>query len=86
MGATDFKMKSLKHVATEMALHVLAYTMNRVMAVLGVPKLLRAICGRAPEESCFPRSSAAVITQSPEKVDADRNAQPPRVTVSGVRR
>jgi hypothetical protein len=43
MGATRFKMKTLKHVATEMALHVLAYNLKRVMTILGVPKLLRAI-------------------------------------------
>jgi hypothetical protein len=43
MGATHFKMKTLKHVATEMALHVLAYNLKRVMAILGVPKLLDAI-------------------------------------------
>lgn len=43
MGATHFKMKTLKHVATEMALHVLAYNLKRVMAILGVPKLLNAI-------------------------------------------
>jgi len=43
MGATHFKMKTLKHVATEMALHVLAYNLKRVMAILGVPKLLEAL-------------------------------------------
>lgn len=43
MGATHFKMKTLKNVATEMALHVLAYNLKRVMAILGVPKLLGAI-------------------------------------------
>ena len=43
MGATHFKTKTLKHVATEMALHVLAYNLKRVMAILEVPKLLRAI-------------------------------------------
>jgi transposase len=43
MGATHFKMKTLKNVATEMALHVLAYNLKRVMAILGVPKLLRAM-------------------------------------------
>ena len=36
-------MKTLKHVATEMALHVLAYNLKRVMAILGVRELLRAI-------------------------------------------
>lgn len=43
MGATHFKMKTLKHVATEMALHVLAYNLKRVIAILGVPKLLGAM-------------------------------------------
>jgi hypothetical protein len=43
MGATHFRMKTLKHVATEMALHVLAYNLKRVMALIGVPALLRAI-------------------------------------------
>lgn len=43
MGATHFKMKTLKHVGTEMALHVLAYNMMRVMAILGVPGLVKAM-------------------------------------------
>lgn len=43
MGATHFKMKTLKHVATEMALHVLAYNMRRVMAIVGVPALIKAM-------------------------------------------
>jgi transposase len=43
MGATHFKMKTMKHVATEMALHVLAYNMMRVMAILGVSTLVRAM-------------------------------------------
>ncbi len=43
MGATHFKMKTLKHVATEMALHVLAYNMKRVMAIIAVPELIEAI-------------------------------------------
>jgi hypothetical protein len=43
MGATHFKMKTLKHVTTEMALHVLACNLKRVMAIIGVPKLLRSI-------------------------------------------
>jgi hypothetical protein len=45
MGATHFKMKTLAHVATEMALHVLAYNIKRVIAILGVPKLIEAIAG-----------------------------------------
>ena len=43
MGATHFKMKTLKHVATEMALHVLAYNMKRLMAIIGVSGLIAAI-------------------------------------------
>ena len=43
MGATHFKMKTLKHVATETALHVLAYNMMRVIAIVGVPKLIKAM-------------------------------------------
>ena len=45
MGATHFKMKTMKHVATEMALHVLAYNMTRVIAILGVPGLMKAMRG-----------------------------------------
>jgi len=43
MGATHFRMKTLKHVATEMALHVLAYNLKRVMAIIGVRELLMAM-------------------------------------------
>ncbi len=43
MGATHFQMKTLKRVGTEMALHVLAYNMKRVMAILGIGPLIAAI-------------------------------------------
>lgn len=43
MGATHFKTKTLPRVSTEIALHVLAYNMMRVMAVLGVPRLIGAM-------------------------------------------
>ena len=43
MGATHFQMKTLKKVATEMALHVLAYNLKRVMNILGVAPLIAAI-------------------------------------------
>jgi len=36
MGATHFLMKTLPHVATEMALHVLAYNLTRVMNIIGI--------------------------------------------------
>ena len=43
MGNTHFKMRRLKNVATEMALHVLAYNMTRVMNIIGIPALLKAM-------------------------------------------
>lgn len=43
MGATHFQMTTLKHVSTEMSLHVLAYNMKRVMNILGVKSLVEAI-------------------------------------------
>jgi hypothetical protein len=43
MGATHFQMKRLKNVGTEMALHVLAYNMKRVISILGVGGLMEAI-------------------------------------------
>jgi Transposase DDE domain len=36
MGAPHFLMKTLPRVAAEMALHVLAYNLTRVMNILGV--------------------------------------------------
>jgi transposase len=43
MGATHFLMKTLPKVATEMALHVLAYNMTRVMSIMGVRPLIAAM-------------------------------------------
>jgi len=43
MGATHFRMRTLKNVRTEMAFHVLAYNIKRVINMLGVGPLLRAI-------------------------------------------
>jgi transposase len=43
MGWTHFLTKRLPKVATEMALHVLAYNMKRVMAIIGVAGLLQAL-------------------------------------------
>ena len=36
MGATHFLMKTLPRVASEMALHVLAYNLTRVMNIMGI--------------------------------------------------
>jgi transposase len=43
MGATHFLMKRLPNVAAEMALHVLAYNLTRVMNIVGRPALIAAI-------------------------------------------
>jgi transposase len=43
MGATHFLMKRLSKVATEMALHVLAYNLTRVMNIMGIQPLMAAI-------------------------------------------
>jgi Transposase DDE domain len=43
MGATHFLMKTLPRVALEMALHVLAYNLTRVMNIMGIQPLTAAI-------------------------------------------
>ena len=43
MGYTHFQMKTLKHVGTEMALHVLAYNLKRVIKIMGVTPLIAAM-------------------------------------------
>jgi transposase len=43
MGATHFKTKTLENVRTEMSLHVLAYNLKRMIAILGAKPLMAAI-------------------------------------------
>jgi hypothetical protein len=43
MGSTHFLTKRLKNVSTEMSLHVLAYNLKRVMAIIGVKPLIEAV-------------------------------------------
>jgi transposase len=43
MGATHFLMKRLKNVKTETALAILAYNLTRVMNILGIRSLMKAI-------------------------------------------
>jgi len=43
MGSTHFLTKTLRHVATEMSLHVLAYNLKRVMSILGFEGIMRAM-------------------------------------------
>ena len=44
MGSTHLLMRTLKHVSTEMSLHVLAYNLKRVMRILGIAPLMQAMC------------------------------------------
>ncbi|MBT6110765.1 MAG: transposase, partial [Rhodospirillales bacterium] len=43
MGYTHFQMKTLKRVGTEMALHVLAYNIKRVINIMGIRPLITAM-------------------------------------------
>ena len=43
MASTHFQMKTLKRVGTEMALHVLAYNLKRVIAIMGIGPLIAAM-------------------------------------------
>ncbi len=42
-GGTHFQMRTLRKVGTEMALHVLAYNLKRVMNILGIGPLIAAM-------------------------------------------
>ena len=43
IGATHFLMKRLPKAASEMALHVLAYNLTRVLNILGIQLLMDAL-------------------------------------------
>ncbi len=62
MGATHFLMKTLPRVATEMAMHVLAYNLTRVMNIMGVQPLMAAII------PCRRRQSAIDVAELPNTI------------------
>ena len=43
MGSTHFLTRTFANVRTEMSLHVLAYNLKRVIAILGIPRTIKAI-------------------------------------------
>jgi hypothetical protein len=43
MGSTHFLTRRVENVSTEMSLHVLAYDLKRVIAILGMPRTLAAM-------------------------------------------
>lgn len=65
MGATHFRTRQLRNVATEMSLQVLAYNLKRVLAVLGTGPLLTAL--RACEHAA-PRAPSPLRTDTPKRV------------------
>ena len=43
MGATHFLTRRLRRVGTEIAPHVLAYNIKRMIALIGIRRLMQAI-------------------------------------------
>jgi hypothetical protein len=43
MGSSHFLMKTLEKVRTEMSLHVLAYNLKRMINIVGIKPLLKAL-------------------------------------------
>jgi hypothetical protein len=43
MGSTHFLTRTLANVRTEMSLHVLAYNLKRVIAILGISRTMKAV-------------------------------------------
>jgi transposase len=43
MGSTHFLTKGLERVKTEMSLHVLAYNLKRLIALLGITAVMKAV-------------------------------------------
>src|SRR4029077_1475592 len=43
MGATHFSLRTLEKVSAEISLHVLAYNLKRMIAILGVQPLIQAM-------------------------------------------
>jgi len=43
MGTAHFLTKGLPNVSTEMSLHVLAYNLKRVLSIVGMPKMMKAM-------------------------------------------
>jgi hypothetical protein len=43
IGATHFRLRTLEKVGTEMSLHVLAYNLKRMIAILGVQPMIEVM-------------------------------------------
>jgi len=62
MGATHFLTRTLARVRTEMSLHVLAYNLKRVLKLLGVAALIRAIKANKALSGRIRRTHDAITT------------------------
>ena len=54
MGSTHLLIKTLKHVPTEVSLHVLAHDLKRLMSLLGLAETMKVmdLRGREPPFTC----------------------------------
>jgi len=43
LGPVHFQMRTLKHVSTEMSLHVLSYNLKRMLQIFGAVPLMKAM-------------------------------------------
>jgi hypothetical protein len=67
MGSQHFQMRTLKHVATEMSLHVLAYNMKRVIKIIGIVPLMQMMGpekGNSVVNGANQRSNTDVLSAS----------------------
>ena len=65
MGATHFRLRTLEKVRTEMSLHVLAYNLKRMIALMvpngcsAVWRRMRMVLGARSNRSCIGERRAA---------------------------
>lgn len=71
MGATHFLTKTMKHVSTEMSLHIFAYNLKRMIQIFGMQPLLGVI-GTGwdrPQVNC-PTARAKLMATMPSPAEA----------------
>ena len=79
MGATHFLMKTLPRVASEMALHVLAYNLTRVMNIMGIRPLMAAMIARQTRKKA-PNATRPKLLRFDTSGKAFLHNQDPRLT------
>jgi len=85
MGATHFLTRTLKRVSTEMSLHVLAFNMKRVIAILGVGLFLQAMRALNSETTAISAVPADRKTVSSTPIKQSVSTRPRWEAVSPVR-